>query len=319
VSRPDPIPPAALVRSLLREAGIHDAPDPLTLLGISTCSVWRVNAGGQPFVLRYRLDHQPQFAHKEAYLSDLLHRHAVPAPRVVAIEINDLGVATLSTWLPGIRLDQALEQVSPLDLPSAWRSVGDALRRVHAIVLPVAGEIVWDRVDAFAGGWAQWVLADVVDDINWLQAALGMPPVSPSHLERVVAAAIDALADTPIRLIHNDALPQNVLVAPGADGWTCTGWLDWEFARAADPYWDVGTIDFRPARLVPTAFYEGYGEQLREPEASIYDLLMATWRTRVELERGSNWTWPPQPARINYLRNLPIHLDRLAALLNVSP
>jgi aminoglycoside phosphotransferase (APT) family kinase protein len=319
VSRRDPTPPAALVLSLLRDAGIYDPPDPLTLLGISTCSVWRVTVGAHLFVLRYRLDDQPQLAHQEAYLSELLHRHAVPAPRVVAIETSDQKVATLSTWLPGIRLDQARTQLSTSDLSSAWRSVGAALRRAHAINLPVAGEIVRDRVQPFVGGWAQWVLADLANDLTWLQAALGVPSISWSHLEGVVAAAVAALAEAPVRLIHNDALPQNVLVTPGADGWYCSGWLDWEFARAADPDWDVGTFDFRPAGLVPPAFYEGYGEPPREPAASIYDLLMATWRTRVELERRSDWIWPPQQARIGYLRSLPSHIDRLAALLQVSP
>jgi aminoglycoside phosphotransferase (APT) family kinase protein len=307
------------VQSLLRDAGVYDPPDPLTLLGISTCSVWRLTAGAQSFVLRYRLDNQPQLAYKEAYIGELLHRQAVPAPRVVAIATSDQKVATLSTWLPGIRLDQARMHISSSDLSSAWRSVGAALRRAHAISLPVAGEIVLDRVEPFVGGWAQWVLADLATDLSWLQAALGVPSSSRSRLEGVITAALAALAEAPVRLIHNDALPQNVLVAPGADGWRCSGWLDWEFARAADPYWDVATFDFRPAGLVPAAFYEGYGEPPREPAASIYDLLMATWRTRVELERGSDWLWPPQQARIAYLQSLPSHIDRLAALLQLSP
>jgi aminoglycoside phosphotransferase (APT) family kinase protein len=319
MSRSNPRPPsAALVLSLLHAAAIRSTPDSLTPLGVSTCSVWRVTAGGQPYVIRYRLDGEPQFARKEAYLSDLLHRHAVPAPRVLAIEANGYEVATLSTWLPGIGLNQALERLSLPDRDSVWHSIGAVLRRAHGIVLPMAGEIVSDRVEPFAGGWARWVLADLADDITWLHAALAVPTINQSLLIRVVAAAIDALVGAPIRLIHNDALPQNILVAPGPDGWICTGWLDWEFARAADPLWDVSTLDFRPTRLVPTAFYEGYGERMPEPQASIYDLLMATWRTRIELEQGASWDWPPQAARIDYLRNLPTHLDRLVALLGVS-
>jgi hypothetical protein len=50
---------------------------------------------------------------------------------------------------------------------------------------------------------------------------------------------------------------------------------------------------------------------------SIYELLMALWRTRAELEHGSRWSWPPQQARLDYLRSLPDRLDRLAELLGV--
>jgi aminoglycoside phosphotransferase (APT) family kinase protein len=312
-------PPAPLVQALLRDADIHGTPDPLTLLGVSTCSVWRLTVREQTYVVRYRLDGDSQLAHKEAYLSALLHRHAVPAPVVLAVEASASGVATLSTWRPGIPLDQAMERLAPADLCSAWRSTGAALRRAHAIVLPAAGEIVRDRVEPFNGGWEHWVLADLADDLSWLQAALDAPRVNLQRLERVVAAALNALRRAPVRLIHNDALPQNILVAQEPGGWSCTGWLDWEFARAADPRWDVGTLDFRPAGLVPAAFYEGYGAWPSEPQASIYDLLMATWRTRVELEHGGHWSWPPQQSRIDYLHSLPDQIDRLAELLYVRP
>jgi len=94
--------------------------------------------------------------------------------------------------------------------------------------------------------------------------------------------------------------------------------LDWEFARAGDPLWDVATLDFRPAGLVPIAFYAGYGQTPPEPQASVYDLLMAAWRTRAELEgHGPGWRWPPQAARLAYLRELPFRLAQLADALGV--
>jgi aminoglycoside phosphotransferase (APT) family kinase protein len=278
-----------------------------------------VAVDGQKYVVRQRLDGDVDLMRKEVYLSGLLRDRAVPAPVVLAAAASEHGVATLSAWLPGIRLDQALERLSSTDLDSAWRSVGAALRRTHAIDLPLAGEIIADRVEPFPGGWAHWVLTDLVEDIRWLQTALSTPAVDLSLLEHVTIGALDVLADAPVRLIHNDALPQNILVAPGADGWFCTGWLDWEFARAADPCWDIGTLDFRPAELVSTAFYEGYGARPSKAQASIYDLLMAVWRTRAELEDGSCWTWPPQQTRIAYLHSLPAHLEQLAQLLDTPP
>lgn len=314
----DSVPREELLRALLHEAGVRDEPERLSLLGSSTSNVWAVTAGGQRYLLRERLDGDAQMARKEAYLGELLRRYGVPAAVTLAGVADERGVATLNTLLPGIRLDQAMRTLSASDLRQAWRSTGEALGLAHGIALPRAGEIVGDEVEPFPGGWASWSTEDLAGDVLWLRAALGEAPIDPALLERVVVGAADALRDAPVRLLHNDALPQNVLVDRGRGGWECTGWLDWEFARAGDSLWDVGTLDFRPAGLVPSAFYEGYGSDPPEPQASVYDLLMATWRTRTELEHGSSWDWPPREARITYLRGLPNQLDRLGELLGVG-
>lgn len=313
----DTSPPARLIQALLREAGVRGVAESPSPLGVSTSSVWALTAGGRRYVARQRLDGDARLALKEAYLSDLLRRRGVPAAEVLAVVAGEHGVATLSPLLAGIRLDRAVASLPVDDLQSAWRSTGEALRSAHGIVLPEAGEIVGDRVEPFPGGWARWVTDGLADDVEWLRAALGGPAIGRPFLDRVVVAAADALQRAPVRLIHNDALPQNVLVAPGPEGWRCTGWLDWEFARAADPLWDLARLDFRPAGLVPSAFYEGYGTRPAEPQASVYELLTATWRTRAELEHGSSWTWPPPPARVGYLRGLPDRIERLAGLLGV--
>jgi hypothetical protein len=80
----------------------------------------------------------------------------------------------------------------------------------------------------------------------------------------------------------------------------------------------VATLDFRPAGLVPDAFYAGYGAPPPEPQASVYDLLMAAWRTRAELQGEGAWRWPPQAARVAYVRDLPSRLARLAGALGVA-
>jgi aminoglycoside phosphotransferase (APT) family kinase protein len=318
--QPLPAPPPELVRALLREAAIAESPQPLVPLGLSTSSVWALDVAGAAYVVRWRLDGDARMVRKEAYLSDLLQQHAVPAPQTLAAVAGEHGVATLSTRLPGIRLDIAIEGLSEDERPQAWRVAGEALRRAHEIAFPAAGEIVGDRVSPFPAPWGDYMMDGLAGDLWWLQAAVGGPPVDAALLERVVAAARLTLRERPARLLHNDALPQNVLVAPsatGPDGWRCTGWLDWEFARAGDPLWDVATLDFRPAGLVPDAFYAGYGHKPPEPQASVYDLLMAAWRTRAELDGHGPWRWPPQAARLAYLRDLPSRLAHLAGALGV--
>lgn len=311
-------PPPELLRPLLRGAGVRGEPEGITLLGVSTSRVWALTVGERRYVVRHRLDGDARMATKEAYLGDLLRRRGVPAPETLATVVGEHGVATLSTFLPGIRLDQAIRSLPAPALRDAWRSVGAVLRRVHEIALPEAGEIVGDRVEPFAGGWARYVTEGLTDDLRRLRSTLGEPELSPPLLNRVVAGAAAALRDAPIRLLHNDALPQNVLVERGPDGWRCSGRLDWEFARAGDPGWDLAALDFRPAGLVPPAFYEGYGAPPTEAHASVYELLQATWRARVELEHGPRWDWPPFETRVAYLRDLPRRLDRLSELLEVK-
>jgi aminoglycoside phosphotransferase (APT) family kinase protein len=256
-------------------------------------------------------------ARKEAYLSGLLRGHAVPAPEPLAGAAGDHGVATRSTRLRGIRLDRATATLAGGARSQARRSAGAALRRAHELAFPTAGELVGDRVEPFPVPWGAWATDGLAADLRRLPAAGGGPPVAPALAARVAAAAPRALRDAPVRPLHDDALPQNVLVAPGPGGWRCSGWLDWEFARAGDPLWDVATLDFRPAGLVPEAFYAGYGAPPPEPQASAYELLMAVWRTQAELEGHGPWRWPPQAARRAYLRDLPARLARLAGLLGV--
>ena len=318
MTHPSP-PPSALLHALLREAGIAGQPAPPTPLGLSTSSVWALDVDDAAYVVRWRLDGKAHMLRKETYLSDLLRRHDVPAPETLAIVSTEHGMATLSNRLPGIRLDVANQTLPEDERLHAWQTAGEALRRAHEIAFPASGEIVGDQLAPFPTPWGDWVTDSLADDVRWLRSAIGAPPVDSALLDRVAAAAPKALRERPTRLLHNDALPQNVLVAPGPHGWRCTGWLDWEFARAGDPLWDVATLDFRPARLVPDAFYTGYGARPPEPEASVYDLLMAVWRTRAEIEGGApGWRWPPQTARLAYLRDLPTHLTHLAITPGVA-
>ena len=309
--------PMELLQSLLRAAGIYHHVDSISHLGTSTNAVWQIKVGTQKYVMRHRQDGDEGLAIKEVFISELLRKHQVPTTEILATATSENGVATLCTWVPGLRLDHAIQQLSATDQYSAWHSCGAVLRLVHEIGLPHAGEIIGEEIKPFTQGWGTWVLEDVAEDIRWLQETLSLPHVDESLLERTIGAAISVLADVPTQLLHNDALPQNILVSPGPNGWVCTGWLDWEFARSGDPLWDVATLDFRPAGLVPSAFYAGYGQKPEEPAISIYELLMATWRTRAELEHGSHWDWPPQKNRLAYLSNLPAQVEALADRLAV--
>ncbi|MEM7029771.1 MAG: aminoglycoside phosphotransferase family protein [Chloroflexota bacterium] len=303
-----------LIQTLLIRAGIYGQPDAVTLLGDSTSLVWRITVKDRHYVVRQRSDHDRQMIDKEVYLTALLKEQQVPTSEVLATIADENRTATLSTYIDGVRLDAVLSTLSQHEKAQVWHSVGEYFRLAHTIEMPTAGEIIGDQIEPFTGGWTHFVLEDLETDIAWLMQKLAMPHPNIAQVDRVIATAKSILSETPICLLHNDALPQNMLVAPGEQGWQCVAWLDWEFARAGDPIWDVATLDFRPAQLVPPHFYEGYGYHRNEQQASIYDLLMAVWRTRVELEHGALWDWPPQTERIKYLIHLSKHIERLANL-----
>ena len=201
MSPPPPAPPE-LVRALLREAGLRGRPEALAPLGVSTSRAHTLDVGGAPYVVRWRLDGDPQMAHKEVYLSGLLRRHAVPAPETLAAVAGERGVATLSTRLPGVRLDVATGTLPEDARHQAWRSAGEALRRDHEVAFPQAGELVGDRVAPFLAPWGSRMTDSLATDLRWLQAAVGGPTAEPALLERVAAAAPGALHDAPVRLLR---------------------------------------------------------------------------------------------------------------------
>lgn len=298
-------PPVELLGRVLAGAGLRGPVTGIAVLGESSNRVWRVEVAGRRLVVRHRLDGSADLARKEVRLAGLLAEHGVPVPRVLAASFEE-PVGLLLEWVEGTGLDVAARADGGAGrLDGAWRSVGEALARAHAIELPVAGELTGDGVAPFDGGWAGWATGFMPELLRWVADRLDLP-VSRAAVDDFTARAAESLRDAPVRLIHNDALPQNFLVARDAAGeWRCTAVLDWEFARAGDPAWDLATLDLRGAGLVPRSFYDGYGVRPPEPRSTVHEVLAAAWKTRAQLEGRGDWTWTPLAARRAFLRDLP--------------
>lgn len=249
----------------------------------STNRNWVVSDGdGRYFLREYRwpfggsddLD-RPE---KEAWLGDLVRSHGVPAPRVLC-RVEAAGfVASLSTFMPGSHLGDV-----PVSCASAWESAGQVLARVHKIRVGDgirAGMITGRSVRTFAeGSWGRWQAANAVKHATAV-AERGDYPVDPETVRRVYRKAIPVLDSRPVRLLHNDPHPWNILVDREGSRFRCTGWLDWEFAWAGDPAWDIARLDiFRLRDIGPTpqSFTAGYGSPRLPVVSQLYEFAIMLW------------------------------------------
>jgi len=121
------------------------------------------------------------------------------------------------------------------------------------------------------------------------------------------------LDSRPVRLIHTDANPWNVLVK----GEQAT-WVDWEFAWLGDPIYDFARLTLARKRdlgPVPDAVFRGYGENpTTNPVFDLYVLGFHLWMSNEALDpllaRQTTYTNAD-----HYLRNLVAHLDNLESTI----
>lgn len=249
-----------------------------------TNRTWLVQADdGSQYVLReYRWPHttpddldRPE---KEAWLADLVRTHGVPAPRQLSRVPVDGGVVAMYEYLPGRLLGDI-----PVTCAAAWRSAGQILARIHRVRVSSggrAGVIVGRDVLPFPeGSWGQWQRENALWHSE-LVARRGMYDVDPRRVRRLYARAVPLLDNRPVRLLHNDPHPWNILVDTVRGEWHVSGWLDWEFAWSGDPAWDIARLDiFRLNDIGPTpkAFTFGYGEPRIPVVSELYEFAIMLW------------------------------------------
>jgi aminoglycoside phosphotransferase (APT) family kinase protein len=215
---------------------------------------------------------------KEAWLGDLLRSRQVPAPRVLCRVKVAGSEASLSTFMPGKHLGDV-----PVTCTTAWRSAGTVLARIHTIRIgrgDQAGMIAGRGVRPFPeGSWGRWHAANAINHATAV-AERGEYPIDPELVGRIYRNAIPLLDCRPVRLLHNDPHPWNILVDRDGPNWQCTGWLDWEFAWTGDPAWDMARMDiFRLKDIGPTpeAFTAGYGSPRVPIVSDLYEFAIMLW------------------------------------------
>ena len=232
-----------------------------------TGETFLVNSGGEEqYVLRLRFPGAKLFVtdpFAEHRLS-LLAYQAGLAPEPVYCCAD--GEYSLRRYLPGNVWSEA-----DLHADGGSRALGSLLARVHQ--LPVSGA---------SDGWAE-------------QALLRYSSAISHDVSAVLAAGLSALADLgrlPAlnAVCHGDVVCGNVLDSGGS-----LRLIDWEYARIADPYFDLAAVS-RHHQLDAEASAElldAYGAVMgNEPSQhrltgwlSYYDALEALWLLALQSER----------------------------------
>lgn len=245
-----------LLHELVAEAGLPAVANavPITGHGFDHVILLATLADGARVVLRHRAAQpRPLPLSQAQFLAD----HDVPAPRLLGG--ND--EATLYEYAPGEMLSSLVEKSRMTD--DAWRSLGTAMRRLHAVRFPnkLRGTFGPDGLTLIPADPIAKLHEDLIAAEDYLR----------THLPEVVAqlpqahALIDAHADSlsgPTALLHFDMNPSNIIVGPAE-----TLLIDWGDTRVGDPAGEIAAleehiylIDRTPQ--LPDAFYDTYGPRV---------------------------------------------------------
>jgi aminoglycoside phosphotransferase (APT) family kinase protein len=186
--------------------------------GLSGAGVYRVEAGGQVYVLKVGAETEPLDAWQRRLAMQRLAAEAGVAPRVVHHDEDRRAVVSEHVADRGFMARLA----DPRTRDAAVDQLGHTMRRVHAF--PLEDGAAWqDPRDTFAPEWAG--LAD-----------FAVPTFARAAIDRVRAEPPPP-RDRPLVFSHNDPNPSN-LVFDGARLLL----LDWDAAGPNDPFYDLAAL-----------------------------------------------------------------------------
>ena len=149
-------------------------------------------------------------------------------------------------------------------------------------------------------------------------AERGSVALDVDELQALIEEALPALNDHEPCLLHNDPHAWNVLVVESADGWRCSGWLDWEYAWVGDPVWDLARLDLwrmAPIGDTPDSFWEGYGRRPVEPSRSVYEMSLCLWQAAEGLASPQESRTETQRRALECVEEVDCYVDKLRALV----
>jgi aminoglycoside phosphotransferase (APT) family kinase protein len=187
--------------------------------GQSGAGVYRVEAGGQAFVLKISADEQPLVDWQRRVHIQQLAADSGLAPRILHVDQGRRAV--LSDFV----IDRSFPAffADPRTRESALALLGRTLRRVHQLPLPV-GAAGQDPRDLLAETWSTFA------------SGFPLPAFVGDTVERLLGEQAPAVGRAPV-LSHNDVNPTN-LAYDGEQLFL----LDWDTAGKNDPFYDLAAV-----------------------------------------------------------------------------
>jgi len=172
-----------------------------------------------------------------------LVRGLVPVPDVLEVRRADPAAGTpallVTSYLPGVRLDEVLPTADAELADRIGRNVGGILARLAQMPMLRAGEFLDGELrigpmPPEADDLVAWVAEHRDGLAGWTADEL-------QGLDDLAPRAQDLLDEsTRSCLVHSDFNSKNLLVDPGTGA--VTGVLDWEFSHAGIPFTDLGNL-----------------------------------------------------------------------------
>lgn len=270
--------PAARVTSVELVAG-----------GLANTNLMTTVAGRDSPLLLRLYQRAPEEARKEWALHRLLAGRA-PVPAILhAAESNPVtgGPYAIVEWVEGHHLGRIAPALAAEARRALAHDIGRVLASIHAVTFPAAGFFAPDLtiaqpIDAGAGGLAGYLRLCLVDGrggqrlgAELTEAALAFATRNGHRLEAWTA---------PPRLTHADFNGSNVLVHETPVGWRVAAVLDWEFAFAGAPFFDLGNL-LRP----PLGDLDGFAEAIAGGYREAGATMPADWRELARIADLTAW------------------------------
>jgi aminoglycoside phosphotransferase (APT) family kinase protein len=236
-------------------------------------AMYRLHAEGlqEAFVLRVYL-RDPSACRKEVDLHQLVSGRA-PVPEIVYAnpwanprEEDGVGPHILMRWIKGQTFRQIKSRRDPREMAEAAHSIGVTLAHIGSLQFPRPGRIG-------PGLEIGAPLAEGPDPVpTFIESCLESPEMArrfdQRHRDRLRGFIWDwakqiATIGEERSLVHSDYGSPNILLDQVNGQWKVAAVLDWEFAFAGSPLYDVGHI-LRYDRLTPPLMQPHFAAGFRE-------------------------------------------------------
>jgi len=287
--------PAAVLSPEAASALVRSLPGRPKVLRVTELSGGMANtnlrldlAGHPPVVLRL-FQRDPAQAVKERAIHALAAERSLPAPRLLGSgddPATGLPFALLE-WIDGQRLDEAGHGLDDAALLPLARSVGAALAAIHAVTFDRSGFLdaslaVAEPADVSGAGLIGFLRHVLVDGSGGNLLGCDLADRLVTFAERE-AGLLDRWPGPPC-LTHSDYGGTNILVRQGPEGWAVAAVLDWEFAFAGSPFFDLGNL-LRP----PLGSRPGFADAVVAGYRTAGGSLPTEWRRMAALADLFSW------------------------------